>query len=125
MDALRENLVELLQKGPAHVTTERALRGLRPEHRGVRPAPGAHAVWEEFEHMRLAQEDILRYTLDASWKSPAWPEGYWPPQNQTATDEMWKASVDRFFSDLEEFVALVQNPEIDLTARVPHGEWRT
>jgi hypothetical protein len=32
--------------------------------------------------MRLAQEDILRYMLDASWFSPAFPEGYWPKETR-------------------------------------------
>jgi uncharacterized damage-inducible protein DinB len=122
---VREQLVGLLKGGEAHVKTEAALNGVSAKFRSVRPAPGVHSVWEELEHMRLAQEDILRYTLDASWKSPDWPEGYWPPENQTATDEMWRASVDGFFSDLEELAAVVRDPKVDLTSKLPHGEWRT
>src|SRR5438105_2807641 len=72
---LRQNLVELLRGGQAHVTTEQALAGLNLALRNVRPATGGHSVWEELEHMRLAQEDILRYTLDASWTSPPFPAG--------------------------------------------------
>ena len=121
---LRENVVELLSTGHAHVTLGDALEGLQAEHRNVRPAAGLHSVWEELEHMRIAQEDILRYTLDPSWKSPKFPDGYWPRET-SLTDTIWSHTVDGFRKDLEELVALVQNTKFDLTAKIPHGEGRT
>lgn len=123
--ALRENLVEVLRGGHAHTTTEKALADVKPELRNKRPADGLHSVWEELEHMRRAQEDILRYTLDPSWESPEFPEGYWPRKTDSVTDEMWAASVEGFFADLEELIRLAENTEIDLTAKIPHGEGRT
>src|SRR5262245_36796707 len=99
---LRHNLVELLKGGHAHVTPEQALEGLAPELRNVRPANSPHSVWENLEHMRLAQEDILRYTLDASWVSLAFPEGYWPQESVDLTEEAWVASMAAFFADLQE-----------------------
>ena len=74
--------------------------------------------------MRLAQEDIFRYTLDPRWKSPTFPEGYWP-EHPSPTDAEWKASVKAFRKDLDEVVAFVRDPKTDLTARLPHGEGRT
>src|SRR5215217_4177498 len=99
---LRENLVELLRGGHAHASAEKALADVNPELRNIRPAEGLHSVWEELEHVRIAQEDILRYTLDASWKSPEWPSGYWPAKSESLTEESWSASVSSFFADLEE-----------------------
>ncbi len=122
---LRQNLVELLRGGHAHVTPEQALNGLDPSLRNARPADGLHSVWEELEHMRLAQEDILRYTLDASWVSPDFPDGYWPKESDHPTEEAWTASVAAFFADLEEVIKLVQDKNLDLTAEIPHGEGRT
>ncbi len=119
---LREHLVKLLRGGQAHLTPEKALKGLTPALRNSRPADGLHSVWEEFEHMRLAQEDILRYTVDASWVSPPFPEGYWPEEAETVTEEMWTASVAAFFADLEEVIRLAQDTNVDLTAEIPHGE---
>ena len=121
---VREQLAELLTGGHAHLTVDKALRGLDPEARGKRPAKGLHSVWEEFEHMRRAQEDILRYTLDAAWKSPGFPEGYWP-ERPRPTETEWKASVKAFRADLDEVVALARDEKRDLTARLPHGEGRT
>lgn len=121
----RAQLEELLQGGAAHIKAEAALADVNPEFRNVRPAADVHSVWEELEHLRIAQEDILRYTIDASWKSPKWPDGYWPSGADTVTDEMWKASVEGFFADLEEVVTLVRDSKLDLTAKIPHGESQT
>jgi hypothetical protein len=125
INTLRKNLVQLLEGGAAHTDVEAALRGVEPEARGRRPAPGIHSVWEELEHMRIAQEDILRYTLDASWRSPEWPSGYWPADDTEVSDHAWNASVRRFFDELREVIALVEREDIDLTAEIPHGEGRT
>lgn len=119
----RQSLVDLLQGGQAHTTAEQALKNLNPALRNARPATGGHSIWEEFEHMRLAQEDILRYTVDAAWVSPPFPEGYWPKVTEEAvTEEAWAASVAAFFADLEEAIKLVQDPSVDLTVEIPHGE---
>src|SRR5262245_10906928 len=122
---LRQNLVELLRGGHAHVTPEQALDGLNPALRDVRPTNGGHSVWQEFEHLRLAQEDILRYTLDAAWASPPFPAGYWPPATEQLREEAWSASVAAFFADLAEVIKLAQDTSVDLTAEIPHGEGRT
>jgi len=125
-NVLREQLVKLLRGGEAHVKYREALEGVSAKHRNTRPSPESHSVWEELEHLRIAQEDILRYTLDANWKSPKWPEGYWPKLGTPEiTDHMWTDSVNGFFSDLEEMVDLVNNDAYDLTATFPHGEFRT
>lgn len=119
---LRKELVDLLQGRQAHATAKQALDGLKPELRNVRPVNGEHSVWEDFEHLRLAQEDILRYTVDPSWVSPTFPDGYWPKTTEQLTEEVWEKSVAAFFADLEELIELAQNPDVDLTAEIPHGE---
>lgn len=121
---LRNNLIELLKGASAHVGAERALEGVKAGLAVVRPS-GLHSMWEHLEHMRLTQEDILRYTLDPDWKSPAWPDGYWPSEVDALTEEMWADSVKKFLADLDEVAALVQNAEVDLTSVIPHGKGHT
>ena len=122
---LRRELLALLGGAQAHVTPGRVFAGLAPALRDARPAPGGHSVWQLLEHMRIAQEDILRYTLDPAWESPEWPREYWPADGDRPTPARWGRSLAAFFSDLEEVKALVRDPARDLTARIPHGEGRT
>src|SRR5205085_6624772 len=123
--ALRKNVAELLSGGSAHASAQDALSNVDPKLRHARSAEGVHSVWEELEHIRIAQEDILRYTLDPNWQSPEWPSGYWPASVVEVTDEMWDESVRRLNADLDELLSLAANETIDLTAEIPHGEGRT
>ncbi|HEU4390010.1 MAG TPA: DinB family protein, partial [Blastocatellia bacterium] len=84
-----------------------------------------HSAWELLEHMRLAQEDILEYTLDPKWVSPPFPEGYWPDSSKRVPAKAWSDSVARFLADLRRVIQLVRDPRIDVTAKIPHGEGRT
>jgi len=123
--ALRENLIELLRGDQAHISVEKSLKGLKTEHRNIRPKNRIHSIYEEIEHMRIAQEDILRYTLDSTWKSPYWPDGYWPSNNDNLTEEIWEKTVSNFFSDLDEWIRFIGDSSLDLTTQIPHGEGRT
>lgn len=124
-NTVREQLVKLLTGDEAHVGALRALEGLDPKLRGVHPQDGVKSVWEELEHMRIAQEDILRYTLEPGWQSPTWPEGYWPGPATRLDDARWVSTLSRFNADLRAVCALARDTAYDLTARIPHGEWRT
>ena len=123
--ALRKDLIELLKGGQAHITLEEVLKDLKPELCNLHPQEGVHSIYEEIEHMRIAQEDILRYSLDPTWKSPEWPDGYWPSDTDEITQKILKSAVSRFFRDLKELMRLVKNPKFDLTAKIPHGEGHT
>ncbi|HSD27286.1 MAG TPA: DinB family protein [Vicinamibacteria bacterium] len=118
---LRRDVVDLLRGGGAHLAWDRALAGLPPARRAASPRRGLHTIWELVEHVRIAQEDILRYAMEPGWKSPKWPEGYWPSVKEP-TPKQWKASLVAFRRDLEAVVAMVLDPKVELTAVIPHGE---
>jgi hypothetical protein len=75
---VRKQLLELLRGGHAHTGFDDVLEGFPPERAGVRPKGAPHSAWELLEHMRIAQNDILRFSIEPDYKSPAWPHGYWP-----------------------------------------------
>jgi len=122
---LRKNLVELLRGGSAFVSYDKALGDINPEIRNFRFEPNIHTIYEELEHMRIAQEDIYRYTVHEGWESPEWPHGYWPDNNDDLNDDIWNSTISRFNHDLERIIDLVNDEGIDLTSEIPHGEGRT
>jgi len=123
--ALREQLAKVLDWHEAHADWKQALAGLDPAHRGVRPAGSPHSVWDLLEHVRLAQHDILEFTLNPKHVSPDWPSGYWPKSLAPRDDAEWEKSVQEFFHDLQEMEKLVSNPRTDLFAKIPHGTGQT
>lgn len=122
---LRKSLVDLLQGESSHVSNKTALDDINPELRNFRYAPNIHSIYEELEHMRLAQEDIYRYTIHEGWESPEWPDGYWPDNNDVMNEEIWNSTYKRFFADLERIIKLIKDDNIDLTSEIPHGKGHT
>lgn len=121
----RQNLIELLKGGQAHASVKDILEGIHAPTRNTRPIGMQHTIWELLEHLRLAQEDILRYTLNPNWVSPPFPEGYWHSQPNSLTEADWQQSVTKFFADLEELIKLVEDDKIDLTSEIPHSNGHT
>ena len=121
-ETLREEVIKLLRGAQAHVTVEYALEDLSPEWRSHRQA-GLHSIWQLLEHMRVAQEDILRYTTDPEWESPEWPNEYWSQNLSFLPEETWQKTRSGFERGVDEAVTLAR--EADLSASIPHGEGRT
>lgn len=122
---LRDQLAELLKGGHAHATFDQAVRGFPVEKAGERPPGAPHSAWELLEHLRIAQNDILRFSQSADYVSPKWPDGYWPesPAPRDASD--WNRSVDGFHADLRAFEAMLRNSANDLYQRFPWGDGQT
>jgi uncharacterized damage-inducible protein DinB len=121
----KEELIKALTKEQAHLLLESALKNLKPENRNVQPSSGIHSVWEQLEHIRITQEDILQYILDPNWVSPSWPDGYWPVKKDNITDAEWNNSVLKFNNDLQKLIEIVKDETIDLASIIPHTKNHT
>ncbi len=122
---LRTQLETLIRGEGAHVPVDRALEGLPAALRGTQPAGLAHSVWQLLEHIRIAQEDILQYALDPGWRSPSWPEGYWPADPEPPSEQAWGEALEAFQRDQDLALSLVRDPDRDLTSPIPHATRHT
>ena len=122
---LRNHLITLITAEQAHLNLEGALAGLKKENRNKQPSKNVHSVWEEVEHIRISQEDILKYMTDPSWDSPNWPQQYWPEKLNPIPDDKWNASIDKIFSDQDKFIETIKDESIDLTSIIPHTQSHT
>jgi len=123
--ALREHVLSLLVGGNAHLDWKAAFKGIPPKLRGVRPAGLPYSIWEQLEHMRIAQWDICEFSRNAKHVSPEWPAGYWPATQAPPSAKAWDKSMKAFSQDLAAMKKLVENPKTDLFARIPHGTGQT
>jgi len=123
--ALRDHLAALLRGGHAHITFDKAVRAFPLDRAGIRPRGLPHSAWALLEHIRLAQEDILRFSQSADYVSPPWPEGYWPPSPAPESDQQWNASLRAYRKDLAEFEAMILDPAQDLYKKFPWGDGQT
>jgi len=120
-DPVREEVVNLLKGGHAHVTFGDAVKRIPAKLRGVKPPGAEHTAWQLLEHMRIAQSDILEFSRDKDHVSPKWPEGYWPKTAKPASDAAWKKSVTEVERNLAAMIKLVTDPKINLYSKIPHG----
>jgi DinB superfamily len=124
-DSLRTHVIELLDGGHAHLDFEAAIAALPSELRGAKPKGSPHTPWRLVEHMRIAQWDILRFSIDPHHVSPEFPLGYWPQGDGPDDRAAWDRSVAEFRADLQAMKDLVANPQTDLFAKIPHGQGQT
>jgi hypothetical protein len=123
--SLRENLLELLKGGGAHLDFEKAIAGLPTTLRGAKTTGVPHTPWRLLEHLRIAQRDILEFTRNPQHRSPPWPEGYWPAGDAPPDNLAWDRSVAAFRADLQAMQDLVADPSTDLFTPLPHGDGQT
>jgi hypothetical protein len=123
--SLRQHLLELLDGGHAHPDFASAIDGLPAELRGARPPGLPHTPWRLLEHMRIAQWDILRFSIDSDHVSPEFPSGYWPEGDAPPDPAAWDRTVEAFRADLKAMKDLVADPGTDLFATIPHGQGQT
>jgi DinB superfamily len=122
---LREHLVNLLSGGGAHAMFDEVVKDMPEKLRGVKPEGLPHSAWMLLEHLRLAQEDILEFSISAKYKSRTWPQDYWPESEAPPNANAWDKSIQQFHKDLKALQDLVSNPKTDLFASIPWGEGQT
>jgi hypothetical protein len=125
LDALRRHLLELLDGGHAHPDFEASVADLPPDLRGAKPPGLPHTPWRLLEHMRIAQWDILRFSIDREHVSPEFPAGYWPDGDAPPDPSAWDLCLEAFRADLRQMKDLVSDPKTDLFAPIPHGQGQT
>ena len=121
--ALRDHLLELLDGRSAHIDVESALNGF-PLERINEQLPGSpHTAWELLEHIRIAQWDILDFSVNPDYNEMAFPDDYWPKTE--ATEDQWHQSVEQVLGDLKKMRDLVVDSANDLFKPFEHGQGQT
>lgn len=83
-----------------------------------------YSFYQLFYHIRLAQHDILEFSRDPDYKSPEWPEGYWP-DTALENEDQWHKLKDQYFQEREELCNLISDPSNDLFKPFAHGSGQT
>jgi len=105
--ALRHQLLELLNGGQAHASFDAAMGDWPVQLAGVKVANFPHTAWMLLEHMRLGQWDILEFSRNSKHISPKWPEGYWPTSEAPANEKAWTTAIAEFKKDMRAMEQLV------------------
>ena len=122
---LREHVVELLNGKGAHASFDDAVKAMPERLFGVKPEGFPHSAWMLLEHLRIAQSDILDFSHNPKYKTPKWPDDYWPKNATPPSPAAWNKSIQQFRKNLKAMQDLVSNPKTDLFAKIPWGDGQT
>ena len=118
---LVENLVDLIEKGNAHISLDKALENIPFSLSGERPGNLPYSIWQITEHIRIAQWDILEFSRNAKHVSPKWPEGYWPKASAPKSENAWEKCVQQIQADRTSFTELIKNAGDNLYKPFEYG----
>jgi len=124
-DVLRKQLIAQLDGGQAYAPLESSIRDFPGDLAGRKPEGISHTPWELLEHMRIAQWDILRFTIDPEHVTPPWPDEHWPKCAAPTGPAEWQQSIDTFLRELGEVKRLAEDPGTELDRKIPHGTGQT
>ena len=121
IDILIENLEDLLNKGNAHVSLDKALDNIAFELLGKKPGGLPYSIWQIAWHINKAQEDILEFSRNPKYISPKWPEEYWPSETKPNSEKEWKSCIQQIKSDRKEFIGLLKHVGNEIYKPFEHG----
>jgi hypothetical protein len=123
--AIRQHLSRLLEWTEAHVGFDAAVEGIPAASRGVKPEGLPYTPWQILEHLRRTQHDILDFCRNPDYKELKWPDDYWPDSPEPSSAKAWDESIALFRRDRTALQQLAADPDVDLTATIPHGTGQT
>jgi len=118
---IREQLLFLLRGGNAHMNFDQAVADFPIQNINTKPPNVSYTPWYLLEHLRIAQWDILEFIRDPKHVSPAWPEGYWPSENEEADQAKWGKTICDFEADMETLQDMVVDQQVDLYVPILHA----
>ena len=122
---LREQLVKHIKGGEAFMPVDQLIDKISFEQLGIVPAGLPYSFYQLFYHMRLAQHDIIQFSIDPEYQSPKWPEEYWPQEKAPQSREAWEQLKDNYFREREEFCQYLLNPAYSLFEPFDYGSGQT
>ena len=123
-DPLRDQLLQVLDFKEAHPDFDTAVADVPVEARGKVPAGAAHSLWQILEHLRIAQNDIRDFSVNAGYEEKKWPDDYWPQSPEPPSAKAWDESIAAYRRDREAMMQLVKD-QPDVFAKIPHGTGQT
>lgn len=125
MDLIRKQLSEQILGGNAFKLIEEILEEVAFEQLGKQIDGLPYSFWQQFEHMRITQKDILDFSVDEDYRELQWPNDYWKPEPAPKDQGEWERSKQQFFQDREAMLSLIRDMENDLIRPFEHGMGQT
>ena len=121
-EALREQLVETLQGGGAHLDIGSVFNGVQEKHWGAQIKGAPHTLWQLLQHTRFTLQDLYEFSTNEQYVTPEWPRAYWPEETEPESPGAAKTAVTALERSVEELTTLIEDPSTDLFEEIAWAE---
>lgn len=121
-EAVLEQLIALITQGNAHITFDDAVKNIPFNILGEKPGNLPYSIWQIVEHIRIAQSDILDFSINSEYKTLQWPDEYWISEGNPANEAAWQNSLKQIQNDRNEFIQLLTDNNTNLYEPFPYGQ---
>jgi len=119
--AVRKQLRKFLESGHAHLSWREIVDEFPEGFINEKIAGINYSAWQLLEHIRIVNLDILSFIRDPNYKSPPWPEGYWPDADAVAEKQQWQKTIYEIQNDMQALVSMVNDTDSNLYVAMPQG----
>ena len=117
---LKKELATLLITSHAHVSFDDAIKNIPFDDLSKKPNNVPYSIWQQIEHIRITQKDILDFSVNKNYKELNWPDDYWVIASAPENEAAWNQSIANIQSDLNAFIEALQNAD-DIYEPFKHG----
>jgi uncharacterized damage-inducible protein DinB len=119
-------LLKLIPGSQAHISLESALSDLSVDIASKIPPGMPYSIWQLIEHIRIAQDDILSFSKDASaYKPMKWPDEYWPEEVAPADAHALEKTIREVLAGVQDMQDLVEDRSDSLFKAIPGSDGQT
>ncbi len=112
---IRNNLLEMLGDGAAHLGIEKVLENFPFEKSGERFPPLEHSMWMLVEHLHIVNRDLIDWVTAEEYREKPFPSGYWPDP-APPSQQVWEDAVESAARDMNIMKGWIENEDFDISA---------
>lgn len=121
----RQQLVKHLRGGEAFMPIDDIIDKIPFGKLGDRPSDLPYSIYEIFYHVKYAQKDILDFCVSGTYKTPNWPDDYWPASPAPESEAAWNNLKSDYFKEREELASFILDESNDLLSPVQNAKDQT
>ena len=113
--AERTALLDVIDKGRAHLTFDQIIEGFPVPHINTCPPNVPYSFWGVLEHLSICIHLSIDYAVGESFIPLEWPRQFWPEPGKQATEAEWHETIASIRAGIERLRSIAADESIDLT----------
>lgn len=120
---IKNQILKHVKGGEAFMSLHKVLEKFSFDTIGMRMGGLPYSPYEMFYHITFAQKDILDFCIADDYRTPKWPDAYWPTRQAPKDKNEWEELKKSYVHDRDALIRFAHTS--DLSKVVKHGTDQT